>query len=91
VGAVYYNAGHYDLALEQFKKTLELDPSASGVHGHLGMVYEQLGRYSEAIAEFQPAANSTTNSAFNLLMSMRFSGERAKAKQILEGLNQERI
>ncbi|MFI5251689.1 MAG: protein kinase [Bacteroidota bacterium] len=43
----------YDLALEQFKKTLDLDPNFPGALQGLGIEYMLQGKYDEAISELQ--------------------------------------
>jgi tetratricopeptide (TPR) repeat protein len=40
-------------AIEELRKTIELDPSFVIGHHRLGLAYEQHGDYSDAIAEFQ--------------------------------------
>src|SRR6266850_1321360 len=46
----------YDQAIEQFRKTIELEPAQwilGSIYWHLGAVYEKKGMYVEAIAEYQ--------------------------------------
>jgi serine/threonine-protein kinase len=52
-GVILYLMRRYDQAVEQLKKTLELDPNFIEVHHWLAMTYMQQGRYKEAIAECQ--------------------------------------
>jgi TolB-like protein/Tfp pilus assembly protein PilF len=50
-GAMY--AGHQDdRAIEQFRKTIELEPTDARAYGSLGDVYESLGRHEEAVAAY---------------------------------------
>jgi TolB-like protein/Tfp pilus assembly protein PilF len=50
-GAMY--AGHQDdRAIEQFRKTTELEPTDARAYGSLGDVYESLGRHEEAVAAY---------------------------------------
>ena len=42
-----------DLAIEQLKKTLELDPNFPGAHTALGSAYAEQGNYTDAIRELQ--------------------------------------
>ncbi len=53
VGWVLYFARLYDQAIEQFRKTLELDPNFVGAHWKLRQVYEKKGMYEEAIVELE--------------------------------------
>lgn len=48
-----YLARRFDEAIEQCKKTLELDPRFTPVHGTLGHVYAAKGMYREALAEYE--------------------------------------
>ena len=50
-GVIFYMMRRYDQAVEQLKKTLELDPNFIEAHHWLAMVYMQQGRYKEALAE----------------------------------------
>lgn len=45
----------YDLAIEQFQKTLELDPNYAVPHEWLGYTYEKKGMHREAVAEWTQA------------------------------------
>jgi len=49
LGYVYYCARQYDQALEQYKQMTELEPNDPRPYGGLVMVYEQMGRYEDAI------------------------------------------
>ncbi|PYR91683.1 MAG: hypothetical protein DMF84_16270 [Acidobacteria bacterium] len=44
-----------DAAIEQYRRTLELDPNFAPTHLVLGQAYEQQGRLAETIAELQHA------------------------------------
>jgi adenylate cyclase len=51
LGLSYYYARQYDQALQQFNKTLTLDPNFFITPFHLAWLYSQLGQYPEAIIE----------------------------------------
>ena len=51
LGLSYYYARQYDQALQQFNKTLTLDPDFFIAPFHLAWLYSQLGQYPEAITE----------------------------------------
>lgn len=53
LGWFYYRTRQDEKAVEQLKKTLEMDPNYSGAHGVLGLIYGEQGRYPEAFAELQ--------------------------------------
>ena len=48
-----FDARQYDAASSHLRKAIELDPGTAGNHRWLAMVYESLGRYREAIPEFE--------------------------------------
>ncbi len=45
----------YDRAVQLLRKPIEMNPNLSLGHWYLGLAYEQLGKFPEAIAEFQTA------------------------------------
>jgi TolB-like protein/DNA-binding winged helix-turn-helix (wHTH) protein/Tfp pilus assembly protein PilF len=51
LGLSYYYARQYDQALQQFNKTLTLNPNFFITPFHLAWLYSQLGQYPEAITE----------------------------------------
>ncbi|GIW69507.1 MAG: hypothetical protein KatS3mg101_0254 [Patescibacteria group bacterium] len=48
LGDVYAKEGKYDLAIENFKKSIALDPSFADAVHNLGFVYLQKGDYDNA-------------------------------------------
>lgn len=55
MGQFFYGGRQFDAAMEQLRKTVELEPGFWLGHLYLGMVYERKGRYAEALAEIQKA------------------------------------
>ena len=55
MGQILYYARRYDEAIEQCRKTLELDPNYAMAHTHLGQAYIQKRMYREALEELQKA------------------------------------
>jgi serine/threonine protein kinase/tetratricopeptide (TPR) repeat protein len=58
VAEVLSQMQHHDLAIEQLKKTLELDPNFPGALVGLGMEYARQNKFDEAISEIQKARQS---------------------------------
>ena len=54
-GNTYIQARQYDKAIEQLRKTLEMDQSFYFAHALLGMAYQMKGDFQNAIAEYQEA------------------------------------
>lgn len=53
LGVMYYNQGLYDLAIEQYEKALEIDPTNPEAHYNMGYAYIRQGRHNEALEEFK--------------------------------------
>ena len=54
----YLYARRYDQAIEQLRKTIEMDQNFYYAHFQLGMVYEMKGSFPDAIAEYLKARQS---------------------------------
>jgi tetratricopeptide (TPR) repeat protein len=52
-GLDHYQAGQFDSALQSYQQTIAIRPDQVAVHYHLGLLYEDLQRTDEAIAEYQ--------------------------------------
>lgn len=57
LGWHYLFARQYDLAINQFHKTLEMDQTYGQVHWYLGQAYGRKGMYREALAELNKATD----------------------------------
>jgi DNA-binding winged helix-turn-helix (wHTH) protein/Flp pilus assembly protein TadD len=53
LGFHYYYRGRYDEAVKQLKFVLELNKDFAPAHLWLGRTYQELGRFEDALAEFQ--------------------------------------
>ena len=81
----------YDRAIEQAKKTLELDPGFPAVRLWLARAYMGLGRYPEAVAELENLQTSGGLGAGRdalLGYTYAMSGRRADAQRMLAELNE---
>jgi TolB-like protein len=56
----------YDLALQEFRAALDMDPKFSSAHLWLAHVYEQKGLFDEALAELQEGSRLLGDNAFAL-------------------------
>jgi len=89
VGIRYYFARQYDQAIDQYLKTLEMDPNFPVAHIWLARAYEQKGMYEEAVAEYQKKLtilSGDTRGAAALGRAYRVSGLRGILWQQLEEL-----
>lgn len=55
LGAIYYDLGSYDLALEHLESVVEQDPDSLGSHHLMGIMYQDFKRENEASEHFQAA------------------------------------
>jgi TolB-like protein len=55
VGEMFSAARQWERAIDQYRKTVELDPSVALVHENLGTALEEIGRNGEAIEEYLAA------------------------------------
>ena len=79
----------YDQAIEQFRKTIELEPAQwilGSIYWHLGAVYEKKGMYVEAIAEYQKGMNLSGDSdlAAAFEQSYKASGFREAKRVVMQ-------
>jgi tetratricopeptide (TPR) repeat protein len=92
-GRLRFFTRQYDTAIEQYRKTLELDPNFPAAHENLGYAYEKKGMQKEAIAEWVTALTLTgeREEAAMLQQTYAMSGfdaaVRKSAEKKLEGLN----
>lgn len=55
LGWAYWGREEYDRAISYFKRSLELNPKFSEARNSLGLIYIKLGRFQEAVYEFDLA------------------------------------
>lgn len=56
LGIGLWEARRYEAAIDQLRKTLEIDASFGSAHEMLGHVFEQQGQHAEAVAEWRQGA-----------------------------------
>jgi tetratricopeptide (TPR) repeat protein len=69
LGACLFYARRYADAMEQQRRTLELDPAFAPAHRMMGGALEELGRLDEAIAEYKTAASLSKDLAATALLA----------------------
>lgn len=82
------SARRADQAIEQYRKTLEIDENFGLAHFQLGQVYAQKGMYQEAIAEYQKAKLLYGDPSVVAYLGHAYamSGKRGAAQKILDEL-----
>jgi eukaryotic-like serine/threonine-protein kinase len=89
MGRSLYFGRRYDEARAELEKIVDLDPDFPQTHLYLGLVYEQRGRYKDAIAEFQKGlslSEGESEIAGALGHAYGVSGQRREAEQALATL-----
>jgi eukaryotic-like serine/threonine-protein kinase len=91
-GLYHYYARQYDRAVEQLRKTIEVDEQFGVAHLYLGYVYlQQPGRTTEAVAEFQKAQDYMGEDPETLSAlghAYAAAGRRPEAQKILDQLRE---
>jgi tetratricopeptide (TPR) repeat protein len=87
---ILYLAHRYDEAIEQLRKTLDMEPKFFRAHLWLGRAYEQKGMYKEAVEEFQEARQLDDKPFVLAALGHAFaaSGRRGDAQKVLDELKQ---
>jgi Tfp pilus assembly protein PilF len=83
--------GRNDLAIDQLRKTLEMDPNFAHAHWFLGGAYVRKGSFAEAIAEFQRAiALSPKITPYKAALGHAYAraGKSAEARKLLSELKE---
>ncbi|HEU5259410.1 MAG TPA: protein kinase [Vicinamibacterales bacterium] len=66
IGMTAYYNGRYERAIEEFKRTLELDNAFPLAHAFLGLAYAELGRTDKAMSSIETAVRLSEGSPENL-------------------------
>jgi len=61
LGVALMGAGRFDEAIEQFRRTLGLNPNSANAHYNLGLTFMKKGQPAEAVPEFEKALALTPN------------------------------
>jgi serine/threonine protein kinase/TolB-like protein/Flp pilus assembly protein TadD len=88
-GEVGYLLGHQnDRAVEQAQKAIEVQPDYFFAHTWLGVIYAQMGRLSEAVAEAEKGAQLTDSPLVHAFLGYTYAaaGKKAEARKIAEEL-----
>ena len=89
LGNAYIHAHQYQKAIEQLKKTLEMDQSFYFAHMPLGIAYQMTGAFDEATREYEKARQINDDPWIVALLAQvaARSGKRDVALKYLEELN----
>jgi serine/threonine protein kinase/lipoprotein NlpI len=93
LGNVLYWARDYEQSIIYYKGALELDPHFDGAHTDLARSYEELGRFDEALAEYEEGSRLTRRVTFGSIGIAHVyarSGREAEARRMRDELVRER-
>ena len=92
VGTTLTNARRYDQAIEQLRKTVDMDPGFYYTHWTLGNALELKGRNEEAIAEYKKATALNDDPLPRALLGHLYAkiGRKDEALEILKKLREQR-
>ena len=91
IGWAFYMARRYDDAMEQLRRTVELDPNYPVTYWILGLLLRKMGRYELAIAEGEKGVNLSGGSSLMraaLAQTFATAGRKKEAVQILDDLTE---
>lgn len=90
LGMVYYFRRQYDLAIEQFRKPLELDSHPEAAHLAVGSAYEQKARFVEAIASLQEGSAAWRSGIGMSMLGHTYAlmGRKPEAEKLIQELVQ---
>lgn len=76
LGAAYYSAGRYAIAIDELQEALKSDPSYVAAINQLGLVYLALGQEPQAMAQLERALkidpnDSSVNNNYGMLLCRR--------------------
>lgn len=84
LGEAFDQLKRYDEAIEEFERSLKLDPGYSFALSNLGNIYGKLGRYEKSITYFEKALASKSDyppAHYNLARALFILGKKEKAKE----------
>ncbi|MCI0413611.1 protein kinase [bacterium] len=87
---ILYLQGLYTEAMDQCYKTLELDPNFSVAHFQLGLIFEQLKRFDEAIEAFGRGVTLSADRSFLTAPAYTYAvwGKEEQARKMLNAVLQ---
>jgi tetratricopeptide (TPR) repeat protein len=90
IGWAYYFARQYEQAVEQYLKTIELDPNFLRVYWFLGQTYVQQGRFEDAVAALSRALALNDHPLSSAFLGHAYGlwGRKREALAVLEAMRE---
>ena len=89
LGWQYWDGRQYDLAAEQARQALDLDPAFPWAYTLLGLVHGEQGRHAEAIAALLKASQGDPEMRGWLAQSYARAGNRDQALRVIAAIEQQ--
>jgi len=86
MGRSYFLKGHYEKAITEFKKALQLAPMSPPIHIHLAVTYSLLGQEEEARASAEKALELAPFISVSLVAKIAPYKNQADLELILDGM-----
>ncbi len=83
LGDAYFEKEYYNLAEDEFKEAIKLNPDYSLAHRNLGVIYHIKGKYQEAIEEYNKCIVIEHKNNDNSILAIETLTNRAQARQDL--------
>jgi serine/threonine-protein kinase len=86
-GWCYFLARQYDLAIEQSRRALDLDPSFDSAYGYMGFAFVEKGMAKEALEAFRKAQELSGGSGYDSELAAAYAafGQKKEALRMLAG------
>jgi serine/threonine-protein kinase len=90
-GWIAYLARDYNRTIDFNRRAIELEPNFWMAHRDLGLGYEKVGRYAEAVASLQKARQLDTNSSILEMLGGAYAawGKPEEARRVLAELDEQ--
>jgi serine/threonine-protein kinase len=91
VGEALFFAGQFDKSIEDFKKTIIMDPNDYYAHSHLGLAYAGKSMMKESMAEYKKALELSSGDpvvAWLLSDAHYRTGAKAESDKLFDGLKE---
>ena len=87
---IYLQSGKYDKAMEQARKTLEIEPKFWDAYQTIGLVYERKKQYAEAITALEKARSLDNNPLIAGYLGYVYAaaGKKAEAQKVIDQLKE---
>jgi Flp pilus assembly protein TadD len=60
-GTGHYQQGHWDVAMEHYRKAVKADPNSAVVHYNVALTLDKMGKHEDATASFKKALELAPN------------------------------